>query len=90
MVSPLSRSYSYSAVGLNFLASSFVILTAIICVGAAQQEIWSGMGKKRILLDLPLLIDSNFCAGAAMIRQAFPLRSRTKRIYPRYKSWEIG
>jgi len=61
------RSYSYSAVGLNFMTSSFVILAAIVCVGAAQQEIWSGKGKKRISLDLPLLIDSNFAAGAAMI-----------------------
>lgn len=60
------RSYSYSAVGLNFVSSAFVILFAILCVGFSQQEVWKG-GRK-IQLDLPLLIDGNFCAGAAMIR----------------------
>ena len=62
------RNYSYSAVGLNFLTSAVVILFAIVCLGAAQQGVWYGSGKSRIMLDLPLLIDSNFAAGAAMIR----------------------
>lgn len=66
----LCRSYSYSAVGLNYVASAFVILFAIFCVGLAQQDVWKGATKK-IQLDLPLLIDSNFCAGAAMIRHVF-------------------
>ena len=63
--------------GLNFLTSSFVILVAVICVGVAKQEIWSGSGKKKIALDLPLLIDSNFAAGAAMIRSGSLLASGT-------------
>ena len=52
------------------------MLAAIICVGVAKQEIWSGSGKKKIALDLPLLIDSNFAAGAAMIRSVTALISK--------------
>ena len=47
-----------------------VVLSAILFVGGAQQVVWgpASFGSK-ILLDLPLLIDANFAAGAAMIRQ---------------------
>lgn len=55
------KRYSYSAISFNFVASCLVILEAIIAIGFAQQ----GFGKFSI--DLPLLIDSAFCAGAAMI-----------------------
>ena len=53
--------YSYSAVSFNLLTSCFVILEAILAIGIAQQ----GLGV--VSIDLPLLIDSAFCAGAAMI-----------------------
>jgi ammonium transporter Rh len=40
----LRRRYSYSAVGLNFLTSAVVMLTAIIFVGLVQQVIF---GEKK-------------------------------------------
>lgn len=55
------RRYSYSAIALNFACSCLVVLEAIVAVGWAQQ----GFGA--IEIDLPLLIDAAFCAGAAMI-----------------------
>ena len=55
------RRYSYSAIAFNFVASCLVILEAILGVGVAQQ----GFGV--IKIDLPLLINAAFCAGAAMI-----------------------
>ncbi|KAK9819191.1 hypothetical protein WJX74_001012 [Apatococcus lobatus] len=59
------RHYSYSALGLNFFCSCLVMLAAIVAVGCAQQVV--GKGKSVIDLDLPLLIDAAFCAGATMI-----------------------
>eukprot|EP00877_Chromochloris_zofingiensis_P007162 jgi/Chrzof1/269/Cz01g09120.t1 len=59
------RKYSYSAVGLNFFASCLVMVEAILCLGATQQ-VW-GHAATHISLNLPLLVDAAFCAGAAMI-----------------------
>ncbi|CAL8464160.1 g3695 [Coccomyxa elongata] len=59
------RRYSYSAVGLNYLTSAVVMLEAIVLVGLVQQVIFGNMSY--IELNLPLLIDSAFAAGAAMI-----------------------
>lgn len=59
------KHYSYSALGLNFFCSCIVILEALLVIGAVQQ-VWV-KGHKKIWLDLPLMIDSAFCAGAAMI-----------------------
>ena len=56
-----TKRYSYSAISFNFVASTLVILEAAIVIGFAQQ----GFGV--ISIDLPLLIDCAFCAGAAMI-----------------------
>lgn len=55
------KRYSYSAIALNYVTSCLVILEALLAVGWAQQ------GFGRVVIDLPLLIDSAFCAGAAMI-----------------------
>ncbi|KAL3160519.1 hypothetical protein ABBQ32_010823 [Trebouxia sp. C0010 RCD-2024] len=59
------KHYSYSALGLNFFCSCIVILEALLVVGAVQQ-MWVE-GHRKIWLDLPLMIDAAFCAGAAMI-----------------------
>lgn len=61
------RSYSFTAVGLTYLYSSFVALTAIICMGVANQIVGVSHARAKIQLTMPLLIDSLFCAGAAMI-----------------------
>ena len=61
------RTYSYSAVGFNFLYSAFVTLAAVICMGAATQLVGNHTGDSKIQLTMPLLIDSLFCAAAAMI-----------------------
>nr|AXF41562.1 RHP1 protein [Chlorella sp. ArM0029B] len=55
------RRYSYSAVSLNFVCSCLVILEALLAIGWVQQ------GWGTVSVDLPLLIDAAFCAGAAMI-----------------------
>lgn len=55
------RRYSLSAVALNFLLSAVVMLEALLCCGWAQQ------GWGAVALDLPLLTDACFAAGAAMI-----------------------
>ena len=55
------RRYSYSAISLNYVCSSLIILEAILVVGWAQQ------GWGRVEVDLPLLIDCAFAAGAGMI-----------------------
>jgi len=60
------RRYSYSAVGLNFYLSCMCMLEFIFFGGAAQQGLFAGK-ISRIVLDLPLMIDSAFCAAAAMI-----------------------
>eukprot|EP00894_Picocystis_sp_ML_P004451 jgi/Pico_ML_1/54968/g98.t1 len=60
------RRYSYSAVGLNFYLSCMCMLEYIFFGGAAQQGLFTGK-IARVVLDLPLMIDSAFCAAAAMI-----------------------
>lgn len=55
------RRYSLSAVALNMVLSAVVMLEALLCCGWAQQ------GFGRVALDLPLLTDACFAAGAAMI-----------------------
>ncbi|KAG1677848.1 hypothetical protein FOA52_008612 [Chlamydomonas sp. UWO 241] len=59
------RKYSYSAVALNFCASSLVCAMAVLCVGAVQQ-VWAE-GHDRIRVDMPLLINALFSAASAMI-----------------------
>ena len=53
------KRYSYSAVALNFVGSALVILESVLAIGWAQQ----GFGAVEI--DLPLLIDCAFAAGAS-------------------------
>ncbi|KAG5191251.1 Rh-like protein/ammonium transporter [Tribonema minus] len=60
------RRYSFSAICLNFFASSMVFIQAVLCVGTVQQVLWNQTLSK-IVLDLPLMIDASFCAAAAMI-----------------------
>lgn len=60
------RRYSYSAVGLNFYLSCLCMLEYIVLGGAFQQGLLSGKTSS-IILNLPLMIDSAFCAAAAMI-----------------------
>ena len=55
------KRYSYSAVSLNYVTSCLVILEAVLACGWAQQ------GWGAVAVDLPLLIDAAFAAGAAMI-----------------------
>lgn len=55
------RRYSLSAVGLNFVLSAAVMLEALLACGWAQQ------GWGAIAIDLPLLADAAFAAGAGMI-----------------------
>lgn len=55
------RRYSHSAIALNLCLSALVMLEAVLACGWAQQ------GWGAVALDLPLLIDAAFAAGAAMI-----------------------
>lgn len=55
------RRYSHSAIALNLCLSALVMLEAVLACGWAQQ----GWGP--VTVDLPLLIDAAFAAGAAMI-----------------------
>lgn len=55
------KRYSLSAVSLNMVLSALVTLLAVICMGFEKQ------GFRYIEVDLPLLIDASFAAGAAMI-----------------------
>lgn len=59
------RRYGASAVGFNFFCSCLVILEGVLIIGAVQQVM--GRGASVITLEMPLLIDATFCAGAAMI-----------------------
>ena len=62
------RRYAYSAVALNMITSAVVFLEAILVVGAMQQmSFGQAGGKHRIVVDIPLLIDSSFCAASCMI-----------------------
>ncbi|KAF8055990.1 rhbg [Scenedesmus sp. PABB004] len=61
------RAYACSGVGFNFLLSGLATLLGTLAVGAAQQGLLSERGSGVIAVDLPLLIDGAFCAGAAMI-----------------------
>jgi len=60
------RRYSFGAVALNMAASAVVFLEAILVVGAMQQVAF-GQGSGRIVIGVPLLIDSAFCAASSMI-----------------------
>ena len=55
------KRYSHSAIALNFVCSCLVILEAVLLIGWVQQ------GWGTVAIDLPLLIDAAFAAGAAMI-----------------------
>lgn len=59
------RRYGYSAVGFNFFTSALIMLEAVLLIGAVQQGL--GKGWPSIRLELPLVIDATFCAGAGMI-----------------------
>jgi ammonium transporter Rh len=59
------RRYGYSAVGFNFFTSALIMLEAVLLIGAVQQGL--GKGWPTIRLELPLVIDATFCAGAGMI-----------------------
>ncbi|KAG1671786.1 hypothetical protein FOA52_000163 [Chlamydomonas sp. UWO 241] len=59
------RRYSYSAVGLNMLASCLIVIEAVLVVGATQQ-VWH-LGATSIHVGLPLLINALFAAAAGMI-----------------------
>ena len=60
------RRYSFGAICFNMLASVLMFIESILMIGATQQVFWN---EKRnfILLDIPLLIDSAFCAASGMI-----------------------
>lgn len=55
------RRYALSAVGLNFGLSALMMIGSMICMG------WVHNGFGTIEVDLPLLVDSAFCAAAGMI-----------------------
>ena len=63
------RRYSFGAVALNMVASALVYLEAILVVGAMQQMAFGQniSGANRIVIGIPLLIDSAFCAASGMI-----------------------
>ena len=63
------RRYSFGAVALNMAASAVVYLEAILVVGAMQQMAFgqNSTGSNRIVIGIPLLIDSAFCAASSMI-----------------------
>ena len=55
------RRYALSAIGLNFGLSALMMIGSILCMG------WVHSGFGTIEVDLPLLVDSAFCAAAGMI-----------------------
>ncbi len=63
------RRYGFGAVALNMVASAIVYIEAILVVGAMQQLAFgqNTTGKTKITVDMPLLIDSAFCAASSMI-----------------------
>lgn len=60
------RRYSYSALTLTLLGGTLAVLLGIIVMGLVQQYGQSGWNGK-VKLDLPLFIDANFAACAAII-----------------------
>ncbi|KAK9806611.1 hypothetical protein WJX73_009324 [Symbiochloris irregularis] len=60
------RRYSYSALTLTLLGGTLAVLLGIIVMGFVQQYDQSGWTGK-VKLDLPLFIDANFAACAAII-----------------------
>ena len=60
------RRYSYSAIALTLLGGVLAVLLGIVVMGLIQQkgkEGWNG----KVQLDLPLFINANFVACAAVI-----------------------
>ena len=60
------RRYSYSAISLSLLAGVLTVLLGIVVMGLVQQRgtpAWTG----KVKLDLPLFINANFVACAALI-----------------------
>jgi ammonium transporter Rh len=55
------RRYSLSAIGLNFVLTAMMMMIALFCMGWAHQ----GFGSFEV--DLPLLVDSAFCAASGLI-----------------------
>lgn len=59
------KKYPLSAVGFNFIMSCVVMLLAVLAVGGTQQGLMDGTFST-IKIDLPLLIDAAFAAGACV------------------------
>ena len=60
------RRYSYSAIALTLLGGVLAVLLGIVVMGLLQQkgkEGWNG----KVQLDLPLFIQANYVACAAVI-----------------------
>ena len=60
------RRYSYSAITLTLLGGVLAVLLGIVVMGLVQQagtKAWNG----KVQLDLPLFINANFVACAAVI-----------------------
>ena len=63
------RRYSYSALTLTLLGGTLAVLLGIVVLGLVQQKGTPGWNGK-VQLDLPLFINANFVACAAVIRWA--------------------
>eukprot|EP01026_Neomeris_dumetosa_P017737 TRINITY_DN1686_c0_g1_i1.p1 TRINITY_DN1686_c0_g1~~TRINITY_DN1686_c0_g1_i1.p1 ORF type:complete len:434 (+),score=53.92 TRINITY_DN1686_c0_g1_i1:144-1445(+) len=57
------KRYAFGAVGLNFLASCVMMVEAIVLVGLFS----NGVGFQSVKVDLQLVTEGAFCAGAGMI-----------------------
>eukprot|EP01025_Chloroclados_australasicus_P020963 TRINITY_DN2202_c0_g1_i4.p2 TRINITY_DN2202_c0_g1~~TRINITY_DN2202_c0_g1_i4.p2 ORF type:complete len:469 (-),score=41.20 TRINITY_DN2202_c0_g1_i4:411-1670(-) len=57
------RRYAFGALGLNFLASCVMMIEAVIIVGLFS----FGVGFQSVKVDLQLITEGAFCAGAGMI-----------------------
>jgi len=60
------RRYSFGAVALNMVASAVVYLEAVLTIGAVEQLVFEHRSG-RIVVGIPLLIESAFCAASSMI-----------------------
>ena len=62
------RRYSVGAVALNMVVSAQVFLQSILIIGYIEQMgFGQNPGQGRIIVDIPLLINSSFCAAGCMI-----------------------
>jgi ammonium transporter Rh len=60
------KSYSWSAVGFNFLLAAWVIQISILLLGF-WKRIFSGVWETLIVIDIPKLIEADFTAGTFLI-----------------------